>query len=231
MSDEVGSGRLAGVIFDVDGLLIDTEPVWLEVELAVFGELGVVLTAEDCRVTTGLRNDEVVRYWYERRPWSGTALDEVERRIIDAMAVAIATRGTALPGAVDAVELAGGLGVPVAVASSSPMRLIEASLQRLGLVGAFVAVVSAENEPFGKPHPGVYRTTVGQLGVDPHWCVALEDSPNGGRAAKAAGMACIGVPTPEHHDEVAALADLVLPSLVELTADHLRTVVSAGRPG
>lgn len=209
------------VIFDLDGLLIDTEAMWDETEQRIFAAVGLDCATFDPSCTVGLRVDEAIRYWYERHPWNGTSPQEVERMIVDEMAVAIATRARALDGASHALEVASELGVPLAVASSSPSRLIDASFRRLGISHLFDLAVSAENERCGKPDPSVYLTTARQLDVAPQRCVALEDSPNGVRAAKAAGMYCIAVPTETHRPVVALLADLVLPSLDELTLGHL----------
>lgn len=211
------------VIFDVDGLLIDSEPLWEQTERRVFAKVGVDLSAEDCQQTTGLRTDEVVRYWFERQPWVDVSPGEVETWILDGMVEAIAAHGSPLPGAVAALQIASRLDVPIAVASSSPPQLIDASLQRLGVSGMFATTASAYDEPFGKPDPGVYLTVARQLDVDPTRCVALEDSPNGVRSAKAAGMRCIAVPTSAHRATIAPLADVVLASLGDLTTQHLNS--------
>jgi mannitol-1-/sugar-/sorbitol-6-/2-deoxyglucose-6-phosphatase len=210
------------LVFDLDGLLIDTEPVWQEVECRVFGAVGVPLTPEMCGQTIGLRIDEVVRYWHDRYPWTGTSLDRVLADVLDGMAAAIAERGAPKPGALAAVRLGQDLGIPLAVASSSPERLIDAALTRLGVADAFAVTASAEREATGKPDPAVFLTAARKLGADPRRSVALEDSPAGVRAAKAAGMRCIAVPSPGHEAAIAPLADVVLDSLEDLTLAHLR---------
>jgi len=208
-------------IFDLDGLLIDSEPVWREVEKHVFGGLGIPLTDDLCRTTMGLPVDEVVAYWYERAPWPERDLRSVENAIVGGVIEAIRTRGTAMPGVRHALSLTETLGLRRAIASSSHEILIEAALKRLGLDDAFEVVVSAEHEPFGKPHPGVYLTAAHGLGVDPTACVAIEDSPNGVRAAKAAGMRCIAVPEAGAPFSAFDCADAVLTSLIDLTATFL----------
>lgn len=209
------------VIFDLDGVLIDTEPIWQAVECRVFGAVGVPLTPQDCGQTIGLRTDEVVRYWFERHPWPGVSTDEVLARILDGMVEAIGTEGRAMPGALDAIELAQGMDLPLAVASSSLDRLINAALDRLGVAEAFAVTASAEHEARGKPDPAVFLTAARQLGVEPERCVVLEDSPFGVQSAKAAGMHCIAVPSPGHEQAIAPIADVVLESLEELTPAHL----------
>ncbi len=211
----------AAVIFDLDGLLIDSEPIWREVETRVFGELGVALTDDLCRTTMGLGVGEVVAHWFERRPWSGPGLHDVAETIVDEVVATIRERGVMMPGVEHALGLVGSLRLRRAIASSSREVLIEAALERLGLTDAFEVVVSAEHERFGKPHPGVYLTTAVRLGIGPEECVALEDSPNGVLAAKAAGMRCIAVPENGSDAEAVADADVVLGSLSELVEAHL----------
>lgn len=213
--------RPDAVIFDLDGLLIDSEPVWRRVQVEVFAEVGLAITEEDALATTGVRVDEVVAHWFLARPWTGATPDEVTGRIVERMVQAIRTEVPVLPGVAHAVAAASSLGVPLALASSSPLVIIDAGLDRLGCRSAFAAVQSAEHLPKGKPDPEVYVRTAEQLGVDSATCVAVEDSPNGVRAAKAAGMRCVAVPAVDHRDEVAALADIVLGSLAELTPAHL----------
>jgi sugar-phosphatase len=213
---------IEAVIFDLDGVLIDSEPLWQDAEIAVFGPLGIALDRELCRLTMGLRSDEVVAYWYARRPWKGPGTAEVEAELLRTVAAHIRARGAAKPG-IDAVLGVLAPRVPVALASSSPYTVIEAALERLGLTRAFCCVYSAEEEPYGKPHPGVYLTTAGRIGVAPIHCCAIEDSPNGVLAAKAAKMACIAIPDPGAVDDPRIhIADRVAASLVDLDAELWR---------
>lgn len=213
----------AAVIFDLDGLLIDSEPIWRAVEQRVFAPLGVDLTDDDCRGTMGLRVDEVVAHWFARRPWAGPDPAEVVRRIVDGVVEVIGTRGTPMPGVGHAIRVAHTPDTRLALASSSPERVIHAALRRLGHDATFEVVVSAQHEPRGKPDPGVFLTTARVLGVSPAACTAIEDSPNGVRAAKAAGMWCVAVPEPGSHTTAVAEAgaDVVLGSLADLAAEHL----------
>lgn len=125
---------------------------------------------------------------------------------------------TALPGVPEAVRALAAQGVPLAVAS-----VISAVLEQLRLTEYFRIVQSAEFEPYGKPHPGVYLTTARRLGVAPEECVAIEDSVTGVAAAKAARMACLAVPAPAARDDCRfSIADDILPSLADLDTDMLR---------
>jgi mannitol-1-/sugar-/sorbitol-6-/2-deoxyglucose-6-phosphatase len=212
------SGRLSAAVFDMDGLLVDSEPLWHRAEIAVFGRYGVELSAELCRTTKGMFVGEVARHWYGRRPWEGTTPDEVAAEILDAMAVLLVEEAPLLPGVHHALRFCRARVAQLALASSSPHRLIDIVLDRHGLKGWFDVVHSAEAEPAGKPDPAVFLTTASLLGVDPRRCVVFEDSPAGVAAARAAGMRCVAVP--EHHaapDPGAfTAADAVLDSLGEL---------------
>lgn len=214
--------RPTAVIFDMDGVLVDSEPLWHEAEIAAFGAVGVRLTEADCLETTGLRVDAVAEHWFARRPWTGPSPREVAADVVARMARLLGAESEAKPGAVEAVRHLAGK-VPLAVASSSPEVLIEAVLARLDVRDAFQVVRSAEHEPFGKPHPGVYLTTAAALGIDPAWCLAIEDSGNGIRSAHAAGMRVVAVPDQLVAAEALALAEVVLLSLTLFPGwwDHL----------
>ena len=223
---------LRAVIFDMDGLLIDSEPLWVRAEVQVFGDAGVALTEEDCALTKGLRVDDVVAYWHTRRGFDRTSPAEVEARLVARVVELIRAEGRALPG-IDAA-LAAARSVSdrrIALASSSPMPIIEAALQRLGLTTTFDVVASAQGEPCGKPHPAIFLRTAGRLDVSPLECVVLEDSMTGVIAAKAARMGCIAVPSDPQagpsarpRDARFVLADAVVTSLADVTSGLLERV-------
>jgi sugar-phosphatase len=206
---------IEAVVFDMDGVLVDSEPMWREVEKEVFGELGVALTDDDLVQTMGVRIGEVVARWYARRPWTGPSPDDVERTIVEAVAERIEAHGRPEDGAAAAIDVVDRLGLRLALASSSPMRLIEAVLSLGDLAGRFEVVVSAEEEERGKPDPAVYLSAARALGVVPERCLAIEDSVAGVGAAKAAGMVCVVVPDPLVPRERFAHADVILRSMRE----------------
>jgi len=236
-------------IFDMDGLLVDSEPVWREVEIEIFKRYGVTLTAAMCIQTKGMFLPDVARYWYARRPWKGATPDEVASEVLDAMAARLENGAELKPGALHAVDVCEHHGMRLAVASSSPRRLIDAVLAGLGLTERFAVVHSAEEEPAGKPDPAIFRTTAQLLEVDPARCVVFEDAPAGVLAAKAAGMACVAVPEAHPHDadephdasagpddpagrEGFERADVVLGSLTELDDTVLARLAANGdEPG
>ena len=199
----------------MDGVLLDSEPIWRAVERRVFAGVGIEVTEEDLMATMGVRVADVVERWHGRQPWERPGRDEVAKAIVDGVTREIETNGALNEDAVRAVDYLDGLGLRLALASSSPMPLIRAVLSLGGLADRFEAVLSAEDEEHGKPDPAVYLSAAHALGVAPERCLAVEDSVNGVRSAKAAGMVCIAVPAASADDRFGG-ADLVLASLEEL---------------
>ncbi len=213
---------IRAVIFDMDGLLIDSEPLWRIAEVEVLSAVGVPITEEDAKETTGVRTDEVVEHWFARYPWADPPQKVVEARILDRVMELVRERGRPQPGAEAALTALAGAGFPLAIASSSASEVIATVLATLGIGDYFAVVQSAEHEPYGKPHPAVYIEAARRLGVPPAACLAFEDSPNGVIAAKAAKMTCFAVPDPAlAADRRFCAADLVLPSLTEFRLDLL----------
>jgi mannitol-1-/sugar-/sorbitol-6-/2-deoxyglucose-6-phosphatase len=215
------------VILDMDGLLIDTEPVWRIAESAVFAGLGISLSEHDLLDSTGRPIDEVIRDWRRRRrPGGGQDSQvtdaEVAGRITDHVIAHVMAGGQPMPGVTAAITRFGRYRLALAIASSSPLRLIDAVCDRLGLGGIQVRC-SGLDEVRAKPAPDVYLTAAHKLGVAPAGCLAMEDSPHGIAAAKAAGMRCVAVPDPLLiGDPGYGEADLVLSSLTELDDTALR---------
>lgn len=207
----------AAAVFDMDGLLVDSEPLWHEAEVEILGQLGVPLARSDCRRTKGMVVYDVTRFWHERYPWPAPDTDEVARQVVDRVCALVQAEGRLQPGVEEALERCRRAGLPLALASSSEYRLIEAVLGQFGLADRFDVIHSAQDEPYGKPHPGVFLTAAAKLGVRPERCVAWEDAPAGVLAAKAARMACVAVPEPAERDHpYVAIADAVLGSLEEM---------------
>jgi sugar-phosphatase len=213
------------VIFDMDGVLIDSEPLWQDVEVAVLTRLGVPITRERCKETMGFRVNEAVGYWAERYPWSGPDVHEVAEEIVAGVVAAITERGAPMAGAAEALDFLADQPVRLAIASSSYYRVIEAVLERLDMADRFEVVHSAEDEANGKPDPAVYLTAAAKLTVEPARCIAIEDSPNGVESAKRAGMGCIAIPDAGiAADARFAQADAVLASLRELPGNWAAVV-------
>ena len=186
------------VIFDMDGVLIDSEPLWKIAMFDVFSALGSTLTTHDFQRTVGLRIDQVVEYWNHEDQWGIDDIHSVVDQIIDRMVVLIAENPFPLPGVMDTLNYLRETDIKIGLATSSPQRLIDAVLKYLNIAHYFDAVHSAEFERYGKPHPDVYLKTAYSLGVKPNKCLVIEDSLNGVISGKAAMMSVVCIPEKTH---------------------------------
>jgi HAD superfamily hydrolase (TIGR01509 family) len=209
---------IEAVVFDVDGVLIDSEPVWERVRRGFVAVRGGRWPDDAQDRMMGMSTAEWSRYISEDFGLTAIAPEAVAEQVVAAMAAEYLAHLPLLPGAVDAVRALSSRW-RLAVASSAPKSLIEAVLDASGLRPAFAASVSSEEVPRGKPAPDVYLEATARLGVPPGKCAAVEDSANGLRSAAAAGLAVIAVPRPEYPPPPDALghARVVLGSLTELT--------------
>jgi sugar-phosphatase len=222
--------RFLAAIFDLDGLLIDSEPLWQQAEIEGFGAVGARLTRQQARETLGLRSDDVVRLRYEQFGWDieRHPLEQVEEGIIRRVIELIGQVRQPMSGVYRALDFVESKGLRLALASSSRRAIIEAALAALGLSDRFEVTYSAETEPLGKPHPGVYLATARALDVPPGSCIAFEDSIAGVESARAAGMICVGVPDQENLGDLKLdRADLILASLAELDEETWQLLESA----
>jgi len=185
------------LIFDMDGLLVDSEPVWEEAETRIFLSHGITMERHVREQLVGLRNDEFIGRLREIYQVEVSA-ETLQREVISEMLGIIPRKVKSKPGALDILMYARENRIPIAIASSSPSSIIEAIVKSQGWTSVVPVRVSAETVPNGKPAPDVYLETARQLNVPPEKCLALEDSPNGARAAVAAGMTCYAVPDFAH---------------------------------
>ena len=200
----------------MDGLLVDSEPYWKIAEKICFGKLGLTLTDELLRQVMGFRLTEVVEHWYNYQPWGEKNFEAVEADVLVTVKQLIIENANALPGVIQTLEFCKNNGYKIALASSSAMSLINVVVDKLNIRHYFDLLVSAEFEPYGKPHPSVFLTTAQKLNVLPTECLVFEDSVNGMIAAKAARMKCIVVPELEKQEELYwQLANFKLVSLEE----------------
>ncbi len=207
---------IKAVIFDMDGLFIDSEPFWREAEKEALEKIGIHIKKEAVSETMGVRIDALVEYWFNRYPWKGPSKKDVELDIISRVIFMIKKDGELMPGAREILKTFKKMGMPMAIASSSAMDIINSVLEKTSIAEYIDVAHSAEEEKFGKPHPGVYVGASKKLGVEAESCVAFEDSPNGVISAKSAGMKCIAVPSEGMGNDIAMKkADLVLGSLLD----------------
>jgi HAD superfamily hydrolase (TIGR01509 family) len=192
---------IKAVIFDMDGLLIDSMPFWVEAEIKVLGDLGVPLTSEMTKETpSGLREDEVVKYWRKQYPWQDISTDKVAMRIEQHVADLVHKKGKAMLGVKSTIKLCLSKGLPLAIASGSSPVVIDTVMGKLDITQDITVVCSAYGVALGKPEPAVYLKALDELNrktgnsIHAEECLVFEDSANGVTSAKSAGMKCIALP-------------------------------------
>ncbi|HTT53370.1 MAG TPA: HAD family phosphatase [Streptosporangiaceae bacterium] len=213
---------IEAVIFDLDGVLIDSEPVWEDVRRQVVAEFGGQWAADTQRRLMGMSTGEWASY-LSRGLGVQLPPDQVATVVTGRMAARYREHLPLLPGAVQAVERLSAHW-PLGLASSAPLSLIDTVLNASALRPYFAAAMSTEQVPAGKPAPDIYLAVAARLGQPPAACAAVEDSANGLRSAAAAGCQVIAVPRPRYPpgDEALGLARVVLPSLTALTPPVVR---------
>jgi HAD superfamily hydrolase (TIGR01509 family) len=208
---------IEAVVFDLDGVLLDSEQVWDEAREQLAKERGGRWHPQAQRDMMGMSSTEWSRYMHETIGLPEPP-EEINREVVERLTASYRAHLPALPGAREAVERLAARW-PLGLASSSNREVIDLVLDLSGLARFFRVTVSSEEVPRGKPAPDVYLEAARSLGVPPERCAAVEDSHNGIRSAKAAGMRVIAIPN-QHYppgEEALALADVTLGSLAELT--------------
>ena len=204
------------VIFDMDGVLIDSEPFWRKAAADVYKTIGVPVTEKMCVQTMGVRIDYAVDYWFQKFPWKSPPKKQVEKMINKKVEELIIRYGKPKPGVIKSLKFLSGKGLKNALASSANMHLIRTVVRTLKIEYFFQLLHSAEYEMHPKPAPDVYLTTAKMLDVIPSKCLVIEDSPVGVTAAKNAGMTCIAIPSREiYKNPVFDSADYKLDSLTQ----------------
>ena len=204
------------VIFDMDGVLIDSEPLWKIAMEEVFHSLGSKLTKADFQKTVGLRIDEVVHFWNHHENWGVENEQDVEEAIILKMISLISQNAQPLEGVIETLAFLKRKGIKIGLGTSSSSRLIHVVLTELNIAHYFDFTHSAETEHFGKPHPAVYLTVAEQLKVKPNKCLVIEDSFNGVIAGLAAKMKVVCIPEKTHFpNPKLALADFQFHTMTE----------------
>jgi len=217
--------KFSAAIFDMDGLLIDSEPLWQQAGAETLQEFGVTLSDEQYNLTTGLRTPEWIDYWFTHFAINKDRAKEAAKTIEQAALDKIKAHGEAMEGVQYIMEFFKANGFLIGLASSSPMRLIEAVIEKLNILPYLNAVTSAEHLPYGKPHPQVFLNCAELLQVKPTTCICFEDSFNGMIAAKAARMKCVVIPAPHvHHEGRWNAADRKLSSLLKFNNTVLETL-------
>lgn len=205
---------MKAVIFDMDGVIIDSEPFWKNAEFEVFSSLGVVLDKEFTDLTQTMTTIEVTKFWYEKFPWESKSLEEVEDIVISRV-MELIEQGRAERNGIELfIKQLKSNGFKIGLATNSPYKIIPVVLEKAGIADYFDSIFSAEFVEFGKPDPAIYLMTSKELGIDPENCIVIEDSYSGMLAAKKAGMKVVAF-TNGNQDINISLADYKMESFLE----------------
>jgi sugar-phosphatase len=211
------------IIFDMDGLLLDTEPLWGKSMLQVAEKHKIPITAQRFKETTGLRIYEVTDHWAIHYPWEGRSSKEVAEEILDEIIASSKSHATVMRGVEQTLQLLRKHKFKIGLASSSPARMIHELVDHFGITHYFDVITSADVVDLGKPHPAVFLHCAAELGSRPNQCVVLEDSVNGMIAGKAARMKVIAIPEEMHFDDPRfSIADARLRSMEDFDLDMLK---------
>jgi mannitol-1-/sugar-/sorbitol-6-/2-deoxyglucose-6-phosphatase len=205
---------MKAVIFDMDGVIIDSEPFWKNAEFEVFSSLGVVLDKEFTDLTQTMTTIEVTKFWYEKFPWESKSLEEVEDMVISRVMELIEQGRAERNGIEFFIKQLKSNGFKIGLATNSPYKIIPVVLEKAGIADYFDSIFSAEFVEFGKPDSAIYLMTSKELGIDPENCIVIEDSYSGMLAAKKAGMKVVAFIN-GNQDINISLADYKMESFLE----------------
>lgn len=179
------------VIFDMDGVLVDSEGFWAKAELDVFSSYGVQVTDDLATQTKYMTTKELTEFWHGRFPWENLDVPKVEQEVVSKVIELIQAEDCTMSGVQTFIKDLKSKKYKIGLATNAPLRVADAVLEKLQIRDLFDTVHSSEFEEQGKPHPAVYLTSARQLGISPEYCIVVEDSHSGLKAAKAAGMKTI----------------------------------------
>ncbi len=182
---------MKAVIFDMDGVIVDSENLWKQAEYEVFTSLGVEVTEEHSEITKSMTTSDVTKFWYDKSPWKDQDLDTVEQSVISKVIELIESEECQISGVKDFIEKLKADNYKIGLATNSPSRIIPTVLRKLDIAHLFDTISSAEFEEKGKPDPAIYLKTAKKLNINPKDCIVIEDSYTGMLAAKNAGMTVV----------------------------------------
>jgi sugar-phosphatase len=207
---------IEAIIFDMDGVIIDSEPLWKKAIINIMRQEGFDFTIDMCNRTKGMRVDEVIKYWKTELKADFDS-NKLSKEIVEEVIYLIKKEGESIQGLEKLLDKAKSNNLKIALASSSPSIIINVVLKKLNIIDYFDIIQSAEKEEFGKPHPGVFITTAKKLNVNPINCLVIEDSLHGVIAGKAAKMKVIAIPEKEEKQlNKFSIADSIVNKLKEI---------------
>ena len=207
---------IKAILYDMDGVIIDSEPLWRRAMIQGFNSIGISFTESDCRITTGMRFKEVIEFWFEKHQFSSMSVADFDVLVINQLCELIKQEGKAMPGLMESLAFFKQKGFKLGVATSSDVALLNTVIDSLNIRAYFGALCSAQYLPYGKPHPHVFLNCADALQVLPANCLVIEDSVNGVIAGKAAQMRVAVIPEEENlTNPKFAIADYHLHSLLD----------------
>lgn len=217
---------IENIIFDMDGIIIDSEQFWRKADISAFAKVGIEISPEEAQKAAGLRIDDLVYHRQMSYGFSDEIAKNLIRDIFDNAKSMINESGQAKPGVYQAIETFLKYDLTLALASSTPLSIIQLVLKKLNLdKDIFQVICSGEHEKYAKPHPAIYLTAMEQLKTSPFHCAAIEDSLNGVIAVKAAKIYCIAVPDPWHnHAKGYHIANEIIPSLEKIDKSFIEVL-------
>lgn len=209
------------IIFDMDGVLIDSEPFWGQASMEVMQRVGIPYTRDDVMRYQGVRIGDIVSRVWDENPVSFSK-QEIERMVCDRVSELVLESGRVLPGIDNVLKRAEKWGLKIGLATSTPRSVAVNFIKRVGIGDSIEVMCTGEEVVYGKPHPEIYILCASRLGVEPWECIVFEDSVNGVVAAKAARMHTIAVPAPiSYEDKRYGIADVQLHSLTDFIDDMI----------
>lgn len=209
-------------IFDMDGLLVDSEVLWDEMNTEFFARRGVKYTLEIKKPTLGRREVDIIEYFRNHYPFFTEPTEVLHAERHEAICKLFKERARLMPGAAELLERFKKDNVPMALASSSILSLVQIAVDKLGLGRYLKAVVTGDMVKIGKPDPEIFLLAAEKLGISPVDCVVFEDAPSGVAAAHAAGMKAVAVPHATSPAENLQAADLILNNLEEFAFEKIK---------
>lgn len=207
---------IKAVIFDMDGVLIDSEPSWRQTMTEVFARAGIPYSEQEAAKSQGVRIGDIVRQVSSRHPMADWTAEKLDKAVCDRVSELVLAHGRVMPGIGRILDFVGRKGIKLGLATSTPREVAVDFIRRIGIGNDLDAVCTGDEVGYGKPHPEIYLLCASRLGVLPEECLVFEDSISGVTAAKAARCRCIAVPEPAMFDDPRyGIADLKLHSLEE----------------